>query len=60
MKNKIDTMIDSYMRYNTSLSMYFKILDKKTVLITLAEESVTTNNNFHLVHKESRSTPLCL
>ena len=48
MKNKIDTMIDSYMRYNTNLSMYFKILDKKTVLITLAEESVTTNNNFHL------------
>ena len=48
LKNKIDTMIDSYMRYNTNLSMYFKILDKKTVLITLAEESVTTNNNFHL------------
>ena len=42
-------MIDSYMRYNTNLSMYFKILDKKTVLITLTEESVITSNNFHLV-----------
>lgn len=47
MKNKIDTMIDSYIRYKTNLHMYCKILSKRKVLIFLAEEVAVTDPDIH-------------
>lgn len=49
MKNKIDTMIDSYIRYKTNLHMYYKILSKRKVLIFLAEEVAVTDTDIHSV-----------
>lgn len=47
MKNKIDTMIDTYIRYKTNLHMYCKILSKRKVLIFLAEEVAVTDPDIH-------------